>query len=334
VRAAFWLLASGATSLAVVALALRAGSVADGWDGSARESPEPEPAWAQGIAMPRKPPSGAENLDAIRDAGRAIRPLHTRLGPPKPGEWLDKHEEPGQGFQEYRAARPNRPDARRTTLYLQPVGEFDREQTRLIEATADLLGRFYGVPVKTRARIPAEAIPASARRVHPSWGDKQVLTTYVLDLLQRDRPDDAVAVLAMTTSDLWPGRGWNFVFGQATLRERVGVWSLYRQGDPHDDFVTCLRRTLKTAVHEAGHMLGILHCTFFECGMNGSNHRTEADARPLWFCPEDEMKVWWACRLDPKARYESLAAFARARGLEPEARFWSDSLKALEGRGR
>ena len=27
-----------------------------------------------------------------------------------------------------------------------------------------------------------------------------------------------VAVLALTTSDLWPGEGWNFVFGQASLR--------------------------------------------------------------------------------------------------------------------
>jgi hypothetical protein len=29
----------------------------------------------------------------------------------------------------------------------------------------------------------------------------------VLDLLRRRRPDDAVAVLGLTTSDLWPGEG-------------------------------------------------------------------------------------------------------------------------------
>ena len=121
---------------------------------------------------------------------------------------------------------------------------------------------------------------------------------------------DAVAVLALTTADLWPGAAWNFVFGQAALRDRVGVWSLYRQGDPHEDFTTCLRRTLKTAVHETGHMLGIAHCTAYECGMNGSNHRAEADARPMGFCPECEMKVWWACRVDPIGRYQQLAEFA------------------------
>ena len=32
--------------------------------------------------------------------------------------------------------------------------------------------------------------------------------------------------------------------------------------------------------------------------MNGANHQAEADGQPIWFCPEDEMKIWWACRVD------------------------------------
>ena len=121
--------------------------------------------------------------------------------------------------------------------------------------------------------------------------------------------EDAVAVLALTTADLWPGHNWNFVFGQASLGERVGVWSIYRLGDPRTEPATCLLRTLKVAAHETGHMMGIPHCTAYDCGMNGSNHIKENDERPLWFCPEDEMKVWWACRVDPKARYASLVEF-------------------------
>ncbi len=270
-------------------------------------------------------------FEALRVAAQDIAPLHIPLGKPKPGEWLDKHPEAGQTFAAYRAADPNRPDGHHTTMYLQPLGSFDAAQTELLTATADLLGRFYGVPVKTRAPISLDRIPQQARRVHPTWGDAQILAPYVLDLLQKERPDDAVAVLALTTADLWPGTGWNFVFGQASLQERVGVWSLYRQGDPRADLTTCLRRTLKTAAHETGHMLGIRHCTFSECCMNGSNHRTEADSRPLWFCPEDEQKVWWSCKLDPAARYRRLARFATAHGLDREARFWQDSLAAVEG---
>jgi archaemetzincin len=275
-------------------------------------------------------PHAFPSLDTIRAAGRAIASLHVRKVPPRPGDWLERHRESEQTFAEYRASEPNRPTAEHTTIYLQPVGEFDATQTRLLAATADLMGRFYGVPVTTLERIGLDGIPSTARRIHPTWGDHQVLTTYVLDLLRSKRLDDAVAVLALTTSDLWPGEGWNFVFGQASLRDRVGVWSLYRQGDPAKDFTTCLRRTLKTAAHETGHMLGIAHCVAYECGMNGSNHRAEADARPLWFCPEDEMKLWWACRLDPASRFARLAELAEARGLDSEGRFWRRSLAALE----
>jgi archaemetzincin len=58
-----------------------------------------------------------------------------------------------------------------------------------------------------------------------------VLTGYILhEILEPERPADALAYLALTATDLWPGRGWNFVFGEANLRERVGVWSIYRNG--------------------------------------------------------------------------------------------------------
>jgi archaemetzincin len=276
--------------------------------------------------------AGLPRPEPFQEPAARLVPLHTRLGEPKPGEWLDRHPEQGQTFASYRGSCPNRPDATHTTLYIQPLGAFAPVQSRLLEATVDLLGRFYGQPVRTRASISLDSVPAEARRIHPRWGDAQILGPFVLDLLRSERPDDAVAMLALTTVDLWPGEARNFVFGQASLQERVGVWSLYRQGDPELDFVTCLRRTLKTATHETGHMLGIRHCTFFECCMNGSNHRAEADSRPLWFCPEDEQKVWWSCRLDPALRYRRLVEFARAHGLDPEAAFWQASEASLKRR--
>jgi archaemetzincin len=261
-------------------------------------------------------------LQAIRAAGAATERLHTPIRPPQAGDWLAQHPEPGQTFDEYRASYPNRPMKGRTTIYLQPLGDFDATRDGLMTATADLLGLFYGVPVRMLERIKLAKVPATARRHHPVWGDEQVLTGFVLGLLRRKMPGDAVAVLALTTADLWPGEGWNFVFGQASLRERVGVWSLYRLGDPVAESDTCLRRTLKTAVHETGHMFGIWHCTRYECGMNGANHQAEADERPLWFCPEDEMKLWWACGVEPAARYRRLAEFAERHAMRREAEFW------------
>jgi archaemetzincin len=137
----------------------------------------------------------------------------------------------------------------------------------------------------------------------------------------------------LTAEDLYPDEDWNFVFGQASLSERVGVWSMYRYGDPTESAEArqmCLRRMLKVAGHETGHMLGIPHCTDWECGMNGSNSLPETDAQPLAFCHHCAAKVWWALDLEPAAWYESLATFARERGLEAEAQVWEACRNSLQ----
>lgn len=171
------------------------------------------------------------DLRQIREAGNKIEPLHQRKLPAGPNDWLAQHKEAGQTFDQYLKSKPNRPTATRTTLYVQPLGEFSERQTRLVEETAELLGLFYNLPVKTLDSLGLEVIPDEARRTHPAWGDRQILSTYVLDKVLKPRlPADAVAMLALTTSDLWPGDNWNFVFGQASLAERVGVWSLSSGG--------------------------------------------------------------------------------------------------------
>lgn len=94
-----------------------------------------------------------EAVPPILAAGEAIRSLHKRIRPPKPDEWLATHHEPGQTFEAYRHSSPNRPGGARTTLYIQPLGTPSRDQRVLITDTAELLRRFYGLPVKTQEPI-------------------------------------------------------------------------------------------------------------------------------------------------------------------------------------
>jgi len=262
-----------------------------------------------------------------------LLPLHRRLGPPKPGDWLASHPEPGQTFMAYKRSRPVRPTRTRRTLYVQPLGEFSDTQRKIIERTARYMGIYFNLPVEVSDDLPLSLVPDEARRIHPTWGDRQVLSTFVLrELLPPRMPKDAVAYIAFTTSDLWPGRGWNFVFGQAMLRQRVGVWSIYRNGDPDQSeaaYQLCLRRTIKTATHETGHMFSMMHCIRYDCNMCGSNHRAESDRRPLWLCPNCLAKLCWCTDTDPAERYEKLIEFARDSGLDKERAFFEKSLAVL-----
>jgi len=264
-----------------------------------------------------------------------LLPLHTKLQPPRPRDWLAEHKEPGQTYTEYLRNQPVRATRQRRVVYVQPLGDFDPVQRKVLDRTAEFLGIYFQLPVKTREGLSLSVIPASARREHPTWHVKQVLSTYVLDQVLRPRlPPDACAYIALTTSDLWPGAGWNFVFGQASLSERVGVWSVARNGDPHGETVAfrlCLLRTLKTASHETGHMFSMQHCTLYECNMCGSNHRDEADRRPLWLCPHCLAKLCYATGAEPVKRFMELAAFSKREGLKSEQEFYKRSLAVLKG---
>jgi archaemetzincin len=156
------------------------------------------------IAQDAKP-APAPGLAALRESAETLRSLMQEKTKPRAGDWLAEHEEPGQTFDQYMKSRPNRPTAKRTTLYIQPIGDFSQAQQQLVKDTAELMGVVFGVPVKTLDPLADAAIPDSARRTHPTWGMKQFLSTYILDevLLPR-RPEDAVAVLGLTATDLYP----------------------------------------------------------------------------------------------------------------------------------
>ena len=270
----------------------------------------------------------------VTTAMEKIRPLHKKMGKPQDGDWLKSHKEDGQTYDEYLKSSPVTPNGRRKVIYIQPIGDFSKTEKKIIDKTIEFIGHYYQREVKTLKTLPLDVIPEKAQRKHPTQGIHQILSTYVLDdLLKPELPKDAAALIAFTNSDLWPGRGWNFVFGQASLRDRVGVWSMKRNGDPtkgEKEFRLCLLRTVKTATHEIGHMFSIQHCTAYECNMCGSNSRTESDRRPVSACPECIAKIWWATGCDPIKRYEQLAKFCKANGLEEEFKFYTKSATTLK----
>jgi len=139
---------------------------------------------------------------------------------------------------------------------------------------------------------------------------------------------DAAALIAFTIDDLYPDETMNYVFGQASLENRVGVWSLSRLDDNTNEHGFLLR-TLKIAAHETGHMFSMRHCIKYECLMSGTNHLGETDRRPIDACPECTAKICWLSDADQAARYDKLAAFCRKNGLNKEAEEFVRKSEAL-----
>ena len=261
--------------------------------------------------------SRAAELATLKEAVVPFfRPMHVERG-----DWLEGHPEDGQTFAEYTAGNPTLPTAERKTIYIQPIGTFTPDQAKVLRLTADYMSAFYGLPVRLEREKPIGTVPKEmTRTIFPN--NRQIKTAYFLEgVLPKMLPNDATAFLCFTNFDLFPDPNWSYVFGQASLEGRVGVYSLYRLSDKNktaESYDRFLGRTLKIAMHETGHMFSMLHCTKYECLMSGTNHLAETDRRPLDVCPECMAKIAWGLKYDPVQRYKKLAAFWGNNGRPAE----------------
>ncbi|MEW6746643.1 MAG: archaemetzincin [Planctomycetota bacterium] len=244
---------------------------------------------------------------------------------PGPHDWLAVHEEKGQTYDAFRRGPHNIPTAIRRTIELQPLGEFVADRSPATEQLREGAACTFAMDVKIRAPLSLDQ-RAFKTRVNDFTHKRQILTSDVLELLRENLPAEAFCVLALTMEDLYPEPSWNFVFGEADLAARVGVFSfarydpLFYSEERGDDYrPLLLRRSLKVLVHETGHMFGLHHCIYFQCVMNGSNHLQESDARPLHFCPVCLRKLHASIGFDVVERYKRLAAFYEKTGLGDEA---------------
>ena len=237
----------------------------------------------------------------------AAPPFWRRLPPPKPGEWLYLYPEPGETLAEYKAAKPSRPTAVRKFVYLQPWLTRPTEDAGWVRELARVAAAWFGCQVKT---LPAGAMP---RRAYDEKR-RQYDVVKLAARLVRTLPKDALILLGVTDRDL-KLKEFDYALGWGALEHRVAVMSTYRLGRGE----RVRRRALSLGLHEAAHGLGVRHCIFYPCLMNGAHTLREADRRPMQLCPVCRAKVCWNLGLDPMRRYGTLIPALRAAGLEGEA---------------
>jgi len=253
----------------------------------------------------------ASDNNAIAEECYRLKPLTSPKHALQPGEWRAAYTEAHESLKAYCERKPTAATARRSTLYVVQLGVFDARALTILAQTKDYLKAFFQIPVDELPSVDIKVITPQFLRMN-TFG-RQIKTAVLLDsLLPSLLPDDAFALIAFSLYDLYPDEQWNFVFGQASLERRVGVWSLARLGDYNQGdalYRQCLMRTIHVAVHETGHMFGMTHCVQNECCMNGSNSLSESDSQPLWLCWECQAKICENRKVSPVKPVAALYAW-------------------------
>lgn len=167
------------------------------------------------------------------------------LSKPVEGDWLFSHKEKGQSFEQYAVSKHIVPDKISNIIYIRPIGNFTDLQKKQIQLLNEYLGIFYQLKTKTLETASNDMVPASARRIGYQ-GNEQFLAGYLLDsVLKKEKPKNRIALMGLTEVDLYPKPEWNFVFGLASYRDKVGVSSVYRLKDgelTEENFNQCLSK--------------------------------------------------------------------------------------------
>eukprot|EP00118_Oscarella_pearsei_P004824 m.21178 g.21178 ORF g.21178 m.21178 type:complete len:375 (+) comp28147_c0_seq5:181-1305(+) len=175
-------------------------------------------------------------------------------------------------------------------------------------------------------------------RIDKKSGHVQLCVDGLLRKLKDVLPDDALCLIALTMFDLYDDEPDLFVAGMAGGLSHVAVFSFHRY-DPTLLFSTefwyeiwqekvmsmkerkrlILQRSCKLLVHELSHLLGVDHCVFYDCCMNGSGHLEEDFRQSMHLCPVDLRKLVYLCGFDVADRYKQLLEFFSQNRLLEEA---------------
>jgi len=160
-------------------------------------------------------------------------------------------------------------------IHLLPLGNADRN---LVERLSAPLSQAFLVPVEV------ETANIDIRRFYDGVRE-QYNSTAVLQYL-RDQASNS-RLLAVFKDDLFIPI-LTYVFGEAELGGSVAVISYHRlqnerYGLPPNPSLL-VERMCKEALHEMGHVYGLVHCSLQDCVMHASTYVEDIDLKGSLFC--------------------------------------------------
>lgn len=249
-------------------------------------------------------------------------------------------------------------------LILAPIGPLDDAVD--VSMLVQYLGAFFpSLQIDLHEAIDVGDLNLRSRQAHRYCKERYLSShrQFCVDqfdrLLMRIRSNSepkALAVVGMTMFDLHMDESDEFTMGCADGRAGVAIFSFARyqptfeskaklveyHTSPFSDTSLspeeCRKQTtlaaFKTMTHEILHLLGVDHCAFASCLMNGSGHLAEDRRIPLFLCPVDLHKLAFALMsntgtaVDLEARYRSMLSILRHLNARDEIAWLEQRLAA------
>jgi archaemetzincin len=195
----------------------------------------------------------------------------------------------------------------------------------------------------------------------------QILAQSLHKFLYAIKPQDACCLVGFCEYDLYAEESDLFVAGLCDGDLRVGAFSCFRyhprlkycdenwfdarlvksssrnqQSQPSSSSAVTsadsesnndsllLVRSCKLLVHETCHLLGMEHCIYLNCCMNGSGHLEEDFGQSMFLCPIDLKKLWLIVNFDLIKRYKAMREFFDKNDAKSESQWLSKVITALE----
>jgi archaemetzincin len=174
-------------------------------------------------------------------------------------------------------------------MYLENItlikfGYFDQE---ILDRVVPDISREFSTSVRTKnGNLDLSEFYDPSRR--------QYNGTALLNKIDNEFATDSSKTLGLFDIDLFIPI-LTYIFGQAYLNGRIGIVSIYRLSNEKygikTDHKILLERFRKEAIHELGHMFGLIHCSDPVCVMRSSTYVEDIDQKSHALCPVCRMQL-------------------------------------------
>ncbi|XP_078520326.1 archaemetzincin-1 isoform X2 [Lissotriton helveticus] len=232
-------------------------------------------------------------------------------------DWLISHPDAPQDFEDfYYTLLQRKKNPYRKHIYLQPIDlDEGSASISLLDSLRSCVESFFlGLCVKCLPSVPISSLNCHSRHNQGS-GKLQIHADSILTYLKRNKPVDALCILALTLSDLYPCETWSYTFSKSLLGQEVGVCSFARISD---DFHQGVSETVNQPTEsEDAHSIAVSGrdgtLTFGVVGIiqccKGALSLDELLLRPQDLCPICLRKLQYVLGFNLLERYKKLFAW-------------------------